>query len=353
MKRWWPVVLILILGLGVAAWQGRGSVRAPAGRTPLPASNQVAFTMGTVARLTVLGDKADAAAAEALQELDRLSGLFDRFEAGTDVANINAAQGEWVTVHPDTYALLEEAIRWSEASGGAFDPTVAPLVDLWGLVEAPEPAGRGDSPTPLVGIVPPAAQEVAAALEHVDWRQIEFGSEGRVRLSNPQAQVDLGGVAKGYAADRAASRLAAHGIEHALIDLGGDLYALGTREDGTPWRIGVVHPRDPNQIIAVVPVADQGVVTSGDYERYFEYEGQRYSHLLNPHTGYPSGTWVSVTVVAPRGVIADAVSTGLFAMEPEAAFEWIESLPGIDAILIDSALEMHITSGLAQKVERR
>src|SRR5690606_37079401 len=153
-------------------------------------------------------------------------------------------------------------------------------------------------------------------------------------------------------ADRAVQLLKEHGVVRALVDLGGDVYALGTRPDGTPWRLGIRHPRRAGQILGILHVSDAAVATSGDYERYFEYEGVRYSHIVDPRTGWPAMELASVTVVAPHGVWADALSTAVFVLGKEEGLALLESLPGVEGILVDKDLNVLITSGLEGKVDR-
>lgn len=384
------------------AW-GLGLRKAPGEAVaPLQREESIGFTMGTVARVVAEGPAAGAAVAAVMQELDRLTVLLDRFRPFGDVAALNGSGGEWVTVSAEVLALLEEAVRLAELSGGAFDPTVAPVVDLWGFVEEgtyPEeeahehhghgdearphgvpageppgvlsgtgsgdaaesaaggesgqgPARSGTSPTRLIGYAPPDPGELAAALARVDFRGLEIDAENsRARLARPGQAIDLGAIAKGYGVDRAVQLLKEHGVVRALVDLGGDVYALGTRPDGTPWRLGIRHPRRAGQILGILHVSDAAVATSGDYERYFEYEGVRYSHIVDPRTGWPAMELASVTVVAPHGVWADALSTAVFVLGKEEGLALLESLPGVEGILVDKDLNVLITSGLEGKVD--
>ncbi|HEY8531901.1 MAG TPA: FAD:protein FMN transferase, partial [Limnochorda sp.] len=137
----------------------------------------------------------------------------------------------------------------------------------------------------------------------------------------------------------------------ALIDLGGNLYALGRKADGSPWRVGIRHPRDPGAVIAVVEAADVALATSGDYERYFIHDGVRYSHLLDPRTGYPARELAAVTIVAPRGADADGLSTAVFVLGPDQGARLVEQLPGVEAVFIDTAMNVTYTSGLEGRIQ--
>src|SRR5690606_18626867 len=157
--------------------------------------------------------------------------------------------------------------------------------------------------------------------------------------------------AKGAAVDRVAQLFRDVGVERALIDLGGNLYALGRKADGSPWRVGIRHPRNPGAVLAIVEARDVAIATSGDYERYFIHEGVRYSHLLDPRTGSPARELASVTILAPKGVDADGLSTAVFVLGPEAGAQLVESLPGVEAIFVDPAMNVTYTSGLEVRIE--
>lgn len=316
-------------------------------------ASQVSFTMGTVVRLTVHGPDAEVALDDVVTELERLTDVLDRFTETSDIARLNKAQGGWVTVDPETMELVNATIEWAEMTDGAFDPTIAPLIDLWGFVEEKGVIGdESSSPTVMQGQRPPTKADIDRTLALVDYAQIGVDTSGsRLKLGSEDARLDLGGIAKGYGADRVVALLQERGIDSGLIDLGGDMYALGTKPDGSAWRIGVINPRNPGEIIAVIPVSDQAVVTSGDYERYFEYEGVRYTHLINPDTGYPQQGIASVTVVAPKGTTADVLATAVSVMGMDKGLALLERLPGVDGVLIDTDGNVKITSGIQESVQ--
>ena len=271
-------------------------------------------------------------------EMERLEKLLSYGDPGSEVAAINCAAGEKaVAVSPETAAVIREALAHSELSAGAFDPTIAPLLELWGFRE-------GDYRIP-------APEELAEAAAAVDYRAVEAG-EGAVRLARQGMALDLGGIAKGYIVDRGLDLLARRGVEHALINAGGDVGILGPKADGSPWRVGIKHPRS-EALLAVIPWDKRGaIVTSGDYERFFERDGLRYHHILDPQSGQPASALVSVTVVAPTAVQADALSTALFVLGPERGMVLVEELPGVEALLVNPRLELLISSGLRSLVEQ-
>jgi thiamine biosynthesis lipoprotein len=256
------------------------------------------------------------------------------------VAAINRQAGVApVKVHSDLLEVLEEALYYAELSDGAFDPTVGPLVRLWGI---------GTDSQRL-----PGEDELAAALELVNWRDVVIDREwGTVFLWREGMALDLGAIAKGYAGDEAV-RIAREGkAKRAIVDLGGNIIALGWRgKQGTemlPWRVGIQNPFDERGThIGVLPVHDMSVVTSGVYERFFELDGKRYHHLFSTKDGYPvENGLLSVTIVTERSIEADALSTVVFTMGFEQGRALIESIPGAEAIFVFDDRRIWITSGL-------
>jgi thiamine biosynthesis lipoprotein len=239
-----------------------------------------------------------------------------------DRINRNAGIGP-VTAPEELLEVLERARYYAELSGGAFDPTVGPLVRLWGI--------GGEEPRI------PAAAEIQEALSLVDWRDLLIDREaGTAFLRRPGQSLDLGAIAKGYAADRAAAILRDRGVKRALIDLGGNILALGERPKGESWRIGVQDPREERGNPAgVLRVKNKSVVTSGVYERYFEVNGLRYHHILSTEDGFPvRNGLLSATIIAELSIDADALSTALFALGPERGLALVESLPDTEAVFI-------------------
>lgn len=271
-------------------------------------------------------------------EMGRLEQLLSYSDPDSEVGAINGAAGkEPVAVSPETAAVIEKALAYSSISAGAFDPTIAPLLERWGFQ-----GGEHRVPDP---------EELEEARAAVDYSLVEVGG-GKVFLPRSGMALDLGGIAKGYIVDRGLDLLAQSGVEHALINAGGDVGILGPKADGSSWRIGIKHPRS-SEIIAVIPWGERGaVVTSGDYERFFEEDGVRYHHILDPRTGRPASSLLSVTVVAPTAMEADALSTALFVLGPQRGLALVESLPEVEAVLITPQMELLISSGLSDLVER-
>jgi thiamine biosynthesis lipoprotein len=243
---------------------------------------------------------ADAAIADVL----RIEAKYSRYRDDSLVTRINrAAGGAAVEIDAETAALVGYADRCFTESGGRFDLTSGVLRRAWDFRRKP-PA-----------LPEPAALEAAKAL--VGWAGVEW-SEHAIRLPRAGMEIDFGGVGKEYAADRAATICIERGVAHGLVNLGGDVRAIGTQADGKPWRVGIQHPRAaPGKVIAYVDLADGAVATSGDYERYFDLDGRRYCHILDPRTGMPVAHWQSVSVVAPLTVVAGSCATIAMLMEAD------------------------------------
>ena len=257
------------------------------------------------------------AADAAMAEVRRIEHAFSRYREDSIVSRINraAGNGAWVDLDTETASLLDFADQLWRLSDGLFDITSGVLRQAWDFKRArlPEPA------------------TLHALLPRVGWQQVQ--REGtRVRLTQPGMELDFGGFGKEYAADRAAAVLLHHGMVHALVNLGGDLHALGPRDvpglEGTPWQIDIQHPRpdpaQPEQTLARLALGRGGLTTSGDYERFFLHEGQRYCHILNPRTSWPVSHWQSVSVLAANATAAGALST-IAMLQGESAPDWLHS----------------------------
>lgn len=273
-------------------------------RRPLASYSTSALAMDTLITVTVYGPRAEELAGAALAEFERVDRLLSAYRPESEVSRVNALAGqEPAKVSGETLALVQLSLRFAALSRGKFEPTIGPLVRLWGIG-----AGRTAPPTP---------SEVDEARRLVDYRRVVVDPvQSTVYLPTAGMKLDLGGVAKGYAAQRAGELLRRQGVKSALIDAGGNIVAVGARPDGRRWRVAIRHPRKPGEVVGVLQVADQAVVTSGDYERFFLHQGRRYHHLLDPATGYPSAAMQSATVVAASSTVADLLSTAVFLLGP-------------------------------------
>lgn len=289
--------------------------------------------MGTQIAHRAFGRHASEALRAVEQEAQRLERLFSRFLPESDLDRIKRAAGvKREIISAETYKILSCAMDCSGISGGLFDITVGPLSDLWGYKHASAPPADGD---------------ITKVLSLVDYRDLELCLiEKTARLKKPGQSLDLGGIGKGFASDRFMEIFREYGVKSAWSNLGGNVSALGSKPDGTPWRVGIRHPRQ-NGLIGAVAVTGKSVVTSGDYERYFlDKEGRRFHHILNPRTGYPANSGLlSATVVAKSAMVADAVSTCVFVAGMERGLTLIEKYQA-EAVLVDTKLRVYVTRGL-------
>ncbi len=282
--------------------------------------------MGTIADIVVVDPdegKAQEAIDAAIHELRRVERTMSHFTADSDVgrANLHAASGP-VAVTAATATVLEESLRWAELSDGRFDPCLGKATALWSV---------GERRTP------PSVSETSRFAGERLYRQLDVDRwQGKhvVRYRSDAVAIDLGGIAKGYGVDRAVRALRERGVQNALVNAGGDLYAIGRSEDGDPWEVGVRDPRDPNRLAATLPVSDRALATSGDYFRYFDHEGRRYHHLIDPATGEPTAAGHrSITVAADTCMAADAGGTAAFGCELASAGELIaRAAPGAEIV---------------------
>ncbi len=300
------------------------------------------MTMDTVAELRFQARGVRAAEEirdEVFAEIERLEKLFSRSIPDSDVARINEHAGDRpVQVSPEVFYVTDQALEYAEMSGGVFDPTVAPLTDLWGFFSDQE-------------YRVPEPEEIESTLQLVDYSLVELDPEEQtVYLPEAGMGLELGGIAKGFIVDQALEILIDAGVENAYVNAG-DIGLLGSRPDGEPWRIGVRNPRDERDMIAVLPLEDRGVDTSGDYERAFEEDGVKYHHILDAQTGMPAMDLASVTVVAATTMEADVLSTIAFILGPVDGFDLIEEKAGVEGIFVTPELDITYTSGLQDRIE--
>lgn len=295
------------------------------------------FYLDTSCEVSIYGEsnsRSEELIAGVFSLCEHYENLLSKTVKGSDVSKINAAAGAPVKVHDSTLEVIESGIEFGRISD-KFDITVGALTDLWDF-ESADPK------------VPPAA-ELDAAAASVDYKQIEIDGN-RVRLANPDARIDLGGIAKGYIADRTYDYLNDENVERAIINLGGNIVTIGEKAEDTPWSIGIERPySDRSEIIGSIEVSNRAVVTSGVYERKFRKGGRLYHHILDPRTGYPvTGDLEAVTVVGRVGssMQCDALSTICLMLGKTEATALIESLDGYEALFVDGDDNVTETRGV-------
>ena len=269
------------------------------------------------------------------REMKRLEGLLSRFDAGSEISRLNRSAGlRPVKISRETFELLGRAAKISLLSGGAFDITVGPLAKLWDYKHA---------------ACAPEDAAIRKALDLTGFQHLMLEAGGMTAaLKMPGQMIDLGGIGKGYASDRAMNVFRRYGVNSAFTNIGGNVSTLGPKPDGLRWQVGIRHPREADALIGAVGVIDQSVVTSGDYERYFiDREGKRRHHLLDPATGYPAESGlISVTVVHTSAMLADALSTAIFVLGPEKGLALLSRFPPAQAVLVDADMAVQVTKGL-------
>jgi thiamine biosynthesis lipoprotein len=302
------------------------------------------FYFNTVITVTIY----DSSKADLLDECFQLADTYEHYFSNTisdsDVSLINAADGQPIEVHDETIDLLQKGIYYGELSNGKFDITIGTLSDLWDISTK---ALLEDTDASMI----PSEEEIANALATVDYRGVQIDGNN-VTLTVPGSRLDLGGIAKGYIADRMKEFLNQNGVTSGIINLGGNVLTLGEKSDNSNYRIGIQRPfSSDGTSIAAIEISDASVVSSGVYERYFEVDGVSYHHILDTATGYPyDNGLLGVTIISSDSVDGDALSTTCFSLGLTDGMALIESLPDTEAVFITDDYELHNSSGIGTTV---
>ncbi len=316
-----PLIVGLLILLAALGWwrlqPGGGEIR------------QTRLLMGTTVEIVANGEnraQLKTAVADAFAEMERLDRLLSSHRDDSDIARLSqSATG--ATVSPESAEVIALGLEIARRSEGAFDLTLGRLTTLWDL----------DAPSPEV----PDSQAIDAALAGVGPEALSLDGL-QVKKRSPHLHIDLGGIAKGYVVDRAIAVLREGGVVSAAINAGGDMYLLGQRPQ-RPWRIGIQHPRQPDGVLEAVQIVDRAVVTSGDYERFFEQDGIRYHHLLDPGTGLPARACQSVSIITDSVALADALATAVFVLGPQKGLALLAEYPGAAGLIIAADGSRHAT----------
>lgn len=289
------------------------------------------FAMDTYITMTAYGRDTEMALTEAANRLTELEQLWSMTDPDSDIYAVNHSDGQPVSVSEETAALLSFTLQMAEETDGALEPTIYPVLTAWGFTTDENRI--------------PSDAEITELLKNVGYERIQL--KNTTVQANNHMMLDLGAVGKGYAGDLAAQVLKENGITSALLDLGGNIQAIGVKPDGSPWRLGL---RDPfsDGTLGVLEISNQAVVTSGAYERYFIGEdGIRYGHIIDPTTGHPAESGLaSVTVIADEGRLCDALSTSLYVMGTERAIEYWQQHQNFEMLLITENGEIYLTDGI-------
>lgn len=320
--------LSLLLAFGLCLWTGCAY--------QTPSESVDFFAMDTAMHIQVYGSGAEEAAATAEALIEELDHAFSIQNNDSTFARFNETGSAVLSAREE--ALITAALELADLTGGTFDPTVEPVVRLWGFYDDTQAV--------------PDAQALTQALTQIGHDSLCV-QDGTLQALKPGIRLDLGGIAKGYAADAAAEVLRQAGVQSAVLDLGGNVRVLGSHPIKGDWTVAVTDPAKPNQYRCVLTCRDTSIVTSGGYQRYFEEDGVHYHHILDPSTGYPADNdLASVTVVCEDGTAADALSTALFVMGAKNAADFWRAHTGLfEAILILKDGSMQVTAGLKEQVQ--
>lgn len=320
-------VLLWIFGLSACAMGEKEAAESEP-------SQREFFAMDTYMTFTAYGDGADRSLQQAEQEIQRLENEWSVTDEDSEIYKVNHSGGETVTLSDDTAQIVQFALDMAKETDGALEPTIYPVLTAWGFTTEENRI--------------PGSEELQNLLERVGYEKVEL--DGNQIQLQPGMELDLGAVGKGYAGDLAAQLLREDGISSALLNIGGNIQAVGSRPDGTDWRLGIRSPYGEGEL-GVLEISDCAVVTSGNYERYFVGEdGRTYGHIIDPETGYPADNGLaSVTILAEEGKKGDALSTSMFVKGLEGALNYWRDHPDFDMIAVTEDGEIYLTEGIEEK----
>lgn len=294
--------------------------------------------MGTAIKVTLYDGGSEKILDKVFDKIVELENLVSINKSNTEIDNLNKNSGiKAVKLSEDSFNIVKKGLEYSKLSNGDYDITIGPLVKLWsiGLPEAKVPTKK----------------EISQAIKSIDYSNVYIDENNReVFLKEKGMMLDLGSIAKGYAADEIAKILKEEGVNSAIIDLGGNIYALGYKKENNKWKIGIQDPfTDRGNAIGTVTVANKSVVTSGIYERYIEKDGKKYHHILNPKTGYPYETNIAgVSIISDKSIDGDALSTLVFTKGIDKGIEFVNKIDGVDAVFITNDKKVYVTDGIKE-----
>jgi thiamine biosynthesis lipoprotein len=291
--------------------------------------------MGSTVEIQVRGVNsvtANRAIKAAFEEVKRLDTLCSTYITGNPMWLLNNTEADQIVVNDEMFLILKRCDEIWKMTEGAFDPAIGNLIEVIGFEKG----------SPQI----PSDKQIKEALKIIGWKNIQL-LERNIIVKPKQVKLSFNAIVPGYAADRVANLLSNFGIKEYLINVGGEIFSRGEN-----WKIGIQHPRKENELLGAINVNGMGVSTSGDYEQYFKKDGKRYSHLLNPLTGYPANECEAVTIIAKEVLLADALSTGVFILGPIKGMQLIEKLENVEGIIVDTTGTIHESSGFKKYLVR-
>nr|WP_207730341.1 FAD:protein FMN transferase [Clostridium botulinum] len=294
------------------------------------------YLMGTIINIKAYGKNADKAVQASVDKISDIENKMSLNISTSEINKINKNAGiAPVKVSKNTFDVVKASLIYSEKTKGSFDITVEPLVSLWGI---------GTDKARI-----PSKDEISNALKLINYKDVVINEkESTIMLKRKGQAIDLGAIAKGYTADELKKVLLNHNVSSAFLNLGGNVYVLGNKPDKTPWKIGVQNPLEPRgDYLGIVSVSDKSVVTSGNYERFFERNGKRYHHIFDTKTGYPAEKGlISVSIISDKSIDGDALSTSVYTLGLDEGKKLIESLKDVEAVFVTNDKKVYTTSGL-------
>lgn len=348
MKRWYGIFAALAFAVLIAGCDRNTSVqggRTQSGEETASAENaekssdakaeKSLFAMDTYMTLTAYGEHAQEALEEAAGEIQRLDELLSTGNENSEVSLLND-HGK-AAVSEDVAILLERSLELYQSTGGIFDITIYPVMNLWGF--------------PSQEYRVPAETEIQAVLKNVGSDKLSYDKDTGICTIQEGMAIDFGGIAKGYTSSLLMEVFKKYGVSSAMVSLGGNVQVLGTKPDGSDWRVAVRNPDGSDAYLGVLEISDKAVITSGGYERYFEEQGVIYHHIMDVRTGKPADSdLTSVTIVSGDGTLADGLSTSLFVMGKDGAVDyWRKNADRFDAVLVTEDGKIYVTEGLEEK----
>lgn len=333
MKYYKKISYFLAVIITIALFSGCSKSQVPAEPT-----SKTSLVLGTVCTITLYDSDNTTIIDKALNRLTELEDILSINKTGTELDLVNTMSGiEPVKVSKDTLNVVKKGLEYSALSKGSLDITVGPLVKLWGIG------------TEWAAV--PSQEDIETAKSLINYEDVVIDeANSTIYLKNPGMIIDLGAIAKGYAADEVIKILKDNGVKSAIVNLGGNIFVLGKKVNGSNWNVGVQNPeQDGESIIGSVSVSNKSIVTSGVYERYFEENGKSYHHILNPETGFPyENDILGVTILSDLSIDGDSISTTLFSLGVDEGLKFIESIDGVEALFVTKDHKLHMTKGFEE-----
>jgi FAD:protein FMN transferase len=319
--------------LTAALWSGCASQPIAHASVIVKRSQMLMGTLVFVTAVAADEEVAQQAAQSAFAEIRRLEELLSTWISTSELSKVNDAAGRApVPIAADTLYVLDRSLEVARLTDGGFNVVIGPAVRRWNVTE------QTDVPT---------RSELERVRPLIDLSALSLDtSKSTAFLARPGMQVDVGGIAKGFAADRAVEAMQTAGAVAGVVALSGDIKTFGRMPDGQAFLFGLQHPRREGELLGSIELRDEAISTAGDYERYFERDGIRYHHILDPTTLEPARDCQSVTVIAKEGILADGLDTGIFVMGSRRGMELIERLPDVEGVIVDREGQIHVSSGL-------